>query len=358
MRDARGYLARMDKTLSDKLFWLDKINPDEISIIVDFGCGGGTLLSKVRQDPRFKDKIFVGIDSNLDFEKDFWMAMGVPRHTDPKIKHFTSPEAINKYLNSDRVLLIFSSVLHECYSFNTLPFKWHQVKTKYVVIRDMFTPISALFEEEIPTKDKLKIFTKADKKQFYDHFKRRGWNFKYGRNWVEFLMKYHYKNNWETEREENYFATDWYAIETYLDDNNFYKLYQSTYNIPWLVNKARRDFGFTYSQPTHRSVIYYKPSTVTKPTKDKYAQRFWFMKEARDSHGEDFLICSEDLAYAYLWELCERIQEELSTSDDTERKLIFLSYMQQCNKFYDKDWMFLGQAYFNLRPEGVYYGSN
>ena len=358
MKDARGYLARMDKSLPDKLFWLDKVNPDEISIIVDFGCGSGTLLSKVRKDPRFKDKIFVGIDSNLDFEKDFWMNMGVPRHTDPKIKHFTSPGVIGKYLNSDRVLLIFSSVLHECYSFNTLPFKWYKVNTKYVVIRDMFAPMTSFFEEEVSVKDKLKIFTKADKKKFYDHFKRRGWNFKYDRTWIEFMMKYHYVNNWDTEREENYFATDWYSIYTHMEDNNFTKLYQHTYNIPWLVEKAKKDFGVTYSQPTHCSVIFYKPPKIKKETRELYAQRFWFIKEARDINGEDFLQCSEELAYSYLWELCERIQEELSTSDNTERKLIFLSYMKVCNEFTDKDWIFLGQAYFNLRPEGVYYGSN
>ena len=51
---------------------------------------------------------------------------------------------------------------------------------------------------------------------------------------------------------------------------------------------------------------------ITQTTKDCYRKRFWFMRNLHESLGDDFLVCSEDIAYAFLWELCERLQEELT----------------------------------------------
>lgn len=364
MNDFKGYSERLDKTLQDKLFWLDRVNPDEINIIVDFGCGNGKLLAAARKDPRFADKIFVGIDSNTQFEPLFWQNMDVPRHGSNKVFYYTHPDAVNKYIKSDRVALIFSSVLHEAYSFNTLPFKWHEVKTKYVIIRDMcnpvYVPATSGFDKFTYTwHEKLKIFWKANKKRFFDHFSRRDITDEYA--WTEFLMKHHYVENWETEKLENYFATNWYDIYTYLENSKYVKTFSDIYNIPYLVNKAQQDFGVTYNMPTHRSVIFYKPTIISKQTIDLYKDRFWFIRNQFERFGTKCMRCSEDLAYAYLWELCERVQEELTyppTAETTERYNDLLTYMEQSQKWTDEDWIWLGQHYYNLSSKGVYYGSN
>lgn len=364
MNDFNGYSRRLDYTLQDKLFWLDRINPDEINVIVDFGCGNGKLLAQARKDPRFKDKIFVGIDSNTDFEKQFWDNMGVPRHGSTKVFYYSHPDAVRKYIKSNRVALIFSSVLHEAYTFKTLPFKWHEIRTKYVVIRDMYNPLfvyinSGFYKFTYSFKEKLQIFIKANKKRFFDHFIRRDITDDYV--WTEFLMKHHYVENWETEKLENYFATKWADIEIYLTDNQFTTLYSDIYNIPYLVNKAQMDFGIAYNCPTHRSAIFYKPKPITNPTIDLYKDRFWFIRNHYNHLGYGCLVCSEDIAYAYAWEICERIQEELTGIDEnnlTQRQLELLEYANSCYKFRDKDWIFIGQHYYNLAPKGVYYGSN
>ena len=51
---------------------------------------------------------------------------------------------------------------------------------------------------------------------------------------------------------------------------------------------------------------------VSNETKQCYKRRFWFMRDLAEQHGDDFMVCSEELAYAFVWELCERIQEELT----------------------------------------------
>lgn len=360
MNDFKGYSERLDKTLQDKLFWLDRINPEEIDIIVDFGCGNGKMLAAAKNDPRFADKIFVGIDYNTQFESQFWKNMEMPPHSSPKVLFFSNPGAISKYIKDDRAALIFSSVLHEVYSFNTLPFKWYRVRAKYIIIRDMAFPMMD-FNQPLFTKiDKLKIFFKANKKRWYDHFVSKFFNFS-DQVHLQFLMKHHYVENWETEKLENYFATDWYGIYTYLEDGGYIKTYSDIYNIPYLVNKARQDFGVTYNIPTHRSVIFYKPTVISKQTIDLYKKRFWFIHNQFDRFGDRCLRCSEDLAYAYLWELCERIQEELTdTSPEarTERYNDLLMYMEQSQRWNDAEWIWIGQRYYNLQPKGVYYGSN
>ena len=54
---------------------------------------------------------------------------------------------------------------------------------------------------------------------------------------------------------------------------------------------------------------------VSQRAKECYRRRFWFMRDLAKKAGEDFLVCSEQLAYAFVWELCERIQDELTYID-------------------------------------------
>ena len=65
---------------------------------------------------------------------------------------------------------------------------------------------------------------------------------------------------------------------------------------------------------------------ITLETKNCYKKRFWFMKNLADSYGDGFLICSEELAYAFLWELCERIQEELTFINSIENDRLLQIY--------------------------------
>ena len=70
---------------------------------------------------------------------------------------------------------------------------------------------------------------------------------------------------------------------------------------------------------------------ITNETKDCYKRRFWFIKDLAENHGENFMVCSEELAYSFVWELCERIQEELTYMNfvKSDRALQIYSFIEK-----------------------------
>lgn len=78
---------------------------------------------------------------------------------------------------------------------------------------------------------------------------------------------------------------------------------------------------------------------ISNETKELYKKRFWFMKNLAEKHGDDFMVCSEELAYAFVWELCERIQEELTNMNTikTDRGLQVYSFIERFPFAADKE---------------------
>lgn len=78
---------------------------------------------------------------------------------------------------------------------------------------------------------------------------------------------------------------------------------------------------------------------ISNETKEQYKKRFWFMKNLAEKHGDDFMVCSEELAYAFVWELCERIQEELTNMNTikTDRGLQVYSFIERFPFAADKE---------------------
>lgn len=78
---------------------------------------------------------------------------------------------------------------------------------------------------------------------------------------------------------------------------------------------------------------------ISNETKELYKKRFWFMKNLAEQHGDDFMVCSEELAYAFVWELCERIQEELTNMNTikTDRGLQVYSFIERFPFAADKE---------------------
>lgn len=80
-------------------------------------------------------------------------------------------------------------------------------------------------------------------------------------------------------------------------------------------------------------------SKISNETKEQYKKRFWFMKNLAEKHGDNFMVCSEELAYAFVWELCERIQEELTNMNTikTDRGLQVYSFIERFPFAADKE---------------------
>ena len=89
---------------------------------------------------------------------------------------------------------------------------------------------------------------------------------------------------------------------------------------------------------------------VSASTKECYAKRFWFMRDLAKRVGDDFLVCSEKLAYAYVWELCERIQEELSYPSliHPDRLLQIYSFIEKFPYATDEEIRGRGKELFGL----------
>ena len=100
----------------------------------------------------------------------------------------------------------------------------------------------------------MKIFLHSNKKRWFDHF----WKYKSldNKTHLQFVIKHHYVENWETEKKEDYFATRWDEIFDFFCKYHYEEIYDEVYNIPYLVSVARQTFGVGNITATHRSLIY------------------------------------------------------------------------------------------------------
>ena len=246
MNDLNGYIERMNKSIDYKTFWFDKVDTDKFDRIIDFGCGDGTLGLEILADERFDSKEVVFYETSPDMAKKLRSRL-VDADQD-RITIITNYELLKPLLRHERTLIVFSSVLHECYSFNTLPFDWRELRCAYIIIRDMYCGLRA----EFSMIDKWKIFIHSRKKHFFDFFKRYGFS---DESYLHFLLKHLYEENWSTEVLENYFAVPW--VDIIMKVELVYKVVcNEAYNIPFLTDYSKRQFGVEYRCNTHRNMIF------------------------------------------------------------------------------------------------------
>ncbi|MCR5232064.1 MAG: class I SAM-dependent methyltransferase, partial [Acholeplasmatales bacterium] len=102
-RNYNVYLSGMEKGKADKLFFLNHLCLDDYDVIIDFGCGQGDIIKVCAE---MSKATCYGID------RDSFM-----RHVaGESCKHtrVIFEESLNNLvINNKRILLIFSSVLHE-----------------------------------------------------------------------------------------------------------------------------------------------------------------------------------------------------------------------------------------------------
>ena len=252
MNDVNGYVARMNKSIDYQKFWFNKVDPDKFDRIIDFGCGNGTLGVEVLTDSKFASKEVVFYETSPVMRKLLTSKiLMLPENYVERATVISNYELLKPLLQNERTLVVFSSVLHECYTFNTLPFKWEDLKCNYIVIRDMHGgDVRAKFS----VKDRWKIFVHSRKKAFFDFFKRNDFSDK---SCLHFLIKHLYEDNWDTEVLEDYFAVPWNEIETTLVDDGLYEIeHARKYNIPFLINYAKKHFDVEYDFYTHKDAIY------------------------------------------------------------------------------------------------------
>lgn len=233
LRNYNVYLSGMEKSNSEKLFFLDFLNIANYDRIIDFGCGRGDIL---RACALHGGKNLIGIDH--DYVMTNLAKQIVPEAT------FTNK--LDKTMVDEKTLIIFSSVLHEVGD------DWDEIEKVLagsgctVVVRDMYYTSDDNFRLG---KDELSKLIRYSQPKILADFVE-----KYGlvreKDMIHYLLKYTYVDNWELELEEDYFSFDF---------DRLFKLgyikYMRKYPLEYKRRSIWRDFRIWINCNTHVQLI-------------------------------------------------------------------------------------------------------
>jgi ribosomal protein L11 methylase PrmA len=246
------YIAGMNTTMSDKLFFSDLINYD---VIVDFGCADGTFLENIqRMNPNLK---LVGYDLDPTM-----LDIASRKLGNSAILTDNWEEVINALTGYKNPLLNLSSVIHEVYSYSTskvIKYFWEtQVfggDFKYITIRDMIPSVILDRNETNNFKEDVKrVRQKADKNYLLSFEERWGSINDNYRTFVHYLLKYKYTDNWDREVNENYLPVSLETIKTKIPSD--YKIVmEEDFVLPFLKQQVKKDFGVELTHSTHTKMI-------------------------------------------------------------------------------------------------------
>lgn len=85
--------------------------------------------------------------------------------------------------------------------------------------------------------------------------KRFGGPITYNRNFVHFLLKYRYVENWDREVRENYFPHTFSQFLDKISKYNYTVVYSDFYTLPYIREKVYEDFGFVLYDFTHAKFL-------------------------------------------------------------------------------------------------------
>ena len=247
--DLSIYLSRMQKSVLDKVFFLDKVF-DPFEYILDFGCANGDLIHMIHS--MFDELKFVGYDISPEM-------IQKARENCPEAFFTSNWDEIT--IPFDRTLLNLSSVIHEVYSYGNaqdVDLFWKRVfgsGFRYIAIRDMCVNRDALAPAGEENLCRLNG-REASLEQLRSYEKKWG-KIATQRDLVHFLLKYTYVQNWESEVNENYLPL---LLEDLLEKipETYEITYMEHYTLPYKKWEVRKDFGITLDIPTHIKLILQK----------------------------------------------------------------------------------------------------
>lgn len=261
MNDVKGYIERLDKSMTrkEKLFFFNKVKLASYDFIVDFGCANGRLLYEVDKQLGRKNKRLrlIGVEKNGDIAIAYQFVHCFRWHK-------TLEDLPLIAMAKGKVLLILSSVLHEvdCSTkWDIINFAQQYADT--VVIRDMYFQISGWKYNREKKKtanfinNNLNLLTVNESRIWKDIYRPTitgGVNVK---KLYEFFLKYTYKENWATERNEDYFCSTVRQVASELVKGRYdFKLkYCKHYILPYKKKSVKQNFNYKMVANTHIKVI-------------------------------------------------------------------------------------------------------
>lgn len=251
--DIHDYNKAMQKTLLDKVWYLDKIDKS-VKYLFDFGCADGSMAKFINE--MFPDHFeFFLIDNNPEMLK----------IAEENIRDYATPirayycnsieEAISQCADIKKSVLVLNSVIHEILSYcdyeeqRKLFETFFQSEFGYIAIRDMH-----LFD--LPTFSPSWIHEKDLKKyiDFREHYNAKGMTFE--QVYIEFFLKTDYYANWERERDEKY-LWNWLKIITPYIDGNYKIDYEENFSLPYHRRKWKKKFNLSTTNKikTHKKLL-------------------------------------------------------------------------------------------------------
>ena len=244
------YNQRMSAAMVDKLFFMDKIDIDEVDTVIDFGCADGELLKLL---PPQWDKI--GVDNNPEMIRQ-------ARINCSDARYYSSLKDAVKH-KTDKTLLIFSSVWHEIFHYCTKDeineiydeFSMHN-NFKFIVIRDM---CKFCMGDTPAKKEDIELIRNNPHGKLFDDFHQK---FLGGRqlitenDLIHYLLKYRYEENWDRECTENYFSMKEEYFTRALLLFNYEIIYYERFVLPYIKETVLQDFNYKIKYPTHIKLIF------------------------------------------------------------------------------------------------------
>ena len=224
VNDLSLYLERMEAGLEDKLFFIDEC--ENVKHFLDFGCANGVIIEALSKI--FPDAKFYGFDANQ-------LSLDIARG-----KNIRNAMSMATY--------------------QEMGLFWKFIKRSdftYIVIRDMAISANTRILT-VPHEDVTKVKQKADK-ALLESFTQEWGSISGTANFIHFLLKYPYKENWATEVKENYMV-NLEVLESatlYKRSNPFSIVHYDYYMHPYIKERVKKDLDVDLTFKTHIKMILY-----------------------------------------------------------------------------------------------------
>jgi len=248
-RELTHYNEAMEKSLADKLFFLDHFTA---GTYVDFGCANGALFKGIAARQSNAGWQGYGIDNN-----DFQLRAAAAKFPDAIYALDFAHVADHIRSRPGKKAAIFSSVLHEAPDLVNHAGEW----ADYVVIRDM--GIVGEFASTTAARQLQGALARHEGWRTFLAHKRGvdapGHPATMGLV-TEFLLKAPYLDDPNSERFKREIA-ERYPLSRVEDliygpsDDGFVISHFEHYSLPYIRDRIRREFGFDFPYPTHFKLI-------------------------------------------------------------------------------------------------------
>lgn len=243
------YTQGMRRSLIDKIFFMDKI---DVGVLVDYGCGDGTVLSFISL--LFPEIQCIGYDHSeqmIDLCKKKHGGEG-------RSLLFTREwSQVIQAIAGKTGAVLLSSVLHEIHSYGTradILTMWTRLfhtGFHYIAIRDMVSSMD--MDRMTDVNDLRKLWTAADLGQVSD-FERYWGSIAHNKNFVHFLLKYRYKENWSREVRENYLPLSRQELLSTIPGHYTIDFHEH-FTLPYLRKVVKEDFDVDLVDKTHLKLV-------------------------------------------------------------------------------------------------------